>query len=70
MYNPLDTEVLLPDDNTVFYSAQQAAALIGVSKPTLINKLNKGEIPFIRVGNLYKVPKSSLHTYLDDNKGQ
>jgi len=41
-------------------SLPQAARLLGISPNNALNAAKKGQIPFIRIGRLYRVPKARL----------
>jgi len=38
----------------------QAARLLGISPNNALNAAKKGQIPYIRIGRLYRVPKAKL----------
>ena len=46
----------------------QAAALLGVSRPTLVAWLEAGHIPYHRSGSHRRVPRSHVLTYLEERR--
>lgn len=48
----------------VFYTPREVAVMLGVRKDTVYVMLANGEIPAIKIGNRYKVPKEQFHDWL------
>ena len=49
-------DIILPED---------AAAYLRVGRNTMYNLLRSGEIPSLRLGHQYRIPKKYLQEYLD-----
>lgn len=47
-------------EDSLTLSLPQAARLLGISPNNALNAAKKGQIPFIRIGRLYRVPKAKL----------
>ena len=47
-------------EDSLTMSLSQAARLLGISPNNALNAAKKGQIPFIRIGRLYRVPKVRL----------
>lgn len=47
-------------ENSLMLNLTQAAKLLGISPNNALNAAKKGQIPFIRIGRLYRVPKAKL----------
>lgn len=52
-------------EDSLTLSLAQAARLLGISPLNALNAAKKGQIPFIRIGRLYRVPKSALMKMID-----
>ena len=48
-----------------FLSIKKVAEVLSVSKTTILNKIKSGEIKYIKVGKLYKIPKESVIEYIE-----
>ncbi len=59
-------------EDSLTMSLYQAARLLGISPNNALNAAKKGQIPFIRIGRLYRVPKVRLMALIngeaDSNK--
>lgn len=51
-----------------FLSADEAAAAMGISRPTFYKYINKMKFPIDRVGRKYVIPKDAFITYLSSCK--
>lgn len=47
-------------EESLTLSLPQAARLLGISPNNALNAAKKGQIPYIRIGRLYRVPKAKL----------
>ena len=50
-----------------FLSIKKVSEILYVSKTTILNKIKAGEIKYIKVGKLYKIPKESIIEYVERN---
>ena len=50
-----------------FSSIKKVSEILYVSKTTILNKIKAGEIKYIKVGKLYKIPKESIIEYVEKN---
>ena len=50
-----------------FLSIKKVSEILYVSKKTILNKIKAGEIKYIKVGKLYKIPKESIIEYVEKN---
>ena len=50
-----------------FLSIKKVSEILYVSKTTIHNKIKAGEIKYIKVGKLYKIPKESIIEYVEKN---
>ena len=48
----------------IVYTVEEAAKLLGISRPTAFQGVERGEIPHIRVGRRILIPKASLDRML------
>jgi len=42
------------------YSVNETALLLGVSRYSVYNQIKAGNIPYVQVGKLYRIPKVKL----------
>ena len=56
-------------EDSLTMSLPQAARLLGISPNNALNAAKKGQIPFIRIGRLYRVPKARLMAMLEGDTG-
>lgn len=52
------------------FSTYEAAAYIGVSRPTFFRLCNTEGFPAIRVGRAIRVPKAALDRWLEEHAGE
>lgn len=50
-----------------FLTIKKVAEIFSVNKGTILNKIRRGEIKYVKVGRLYKIPKESLIEYVEKN---
>jgi len=50
--------------NRAVYTVMEAAALLGLSRNSTYERINRGEIPSIRLGKRLLVPKAALERML------
>lgn len=51
-----------------YYSAKEVAQILSVTKQTVINLINRGELAAVRVASVYRIKESDLKDYLERNK--
>lgn len=56
-------------EDSLTMSLSQAARLLGISPNNALNAAKKGQIPFIRIGRLYRVPKVRLMALINGEDG-
>ena len=50
-----------------FLSIKKVSEILYVSKTTILKKIKSGEIKYIKIGKLYKIPKESIIEYVERN---
>ena len=50
---------------SIFLSAGEAAAMLNVSKQTVMNQIFRGNLKAFRFGNMYRIRKSDLEEFLE-----
>lgn len=53
-------------NNRAVYTVMEAAALLGLGRNSTYERINRGEIPSIRLGKRLLVPKAALERMLGD----
>ena len=53
----------------ILYRPVEAAEAIGISRARLYELMNSGEIPFVKVGNVKRVPVAKLREWVDRQSG-
>ena len=48
----------------IVYTVTEAAEILGISRPTAFQGVERGEIPHIRVGRRILIPKAALDKFL------
>lgn len=50
--------------NSLVYSVEEARKILGIGRNAAYNAVNSGEIPSIRIGRMYRIPKAALDKVL------
>lgn len=50
------------------FSAKEVGEILGVTKQTVINLINRGELTAFKVASIYRVSETDLKAYLERNK--
>lgn len=50
----------------IVYSAQEAAKALKCDTGAVLNKLKRGEIPAYKEGTYWKIPRTLLQTYIEN----
>ncbi|MCR5293788.1 MAG: helix-turn-helix domain-containing protein [Lachnospiraceae bacterium] len=58
----------LLENYPLFLSTNDVATILGVTPRTVRHLVNTGKIYSLRIGNLIRIPKDSLISYLYENK--
>lgn len=51
------------------YSVAEAARVVGVSRPTMYNWLNRPDFPCLRVGGVVRIPVRAFEDWLNTQAG-
>ena len=51
-------------EEKIIYTVDEAAILLGISRPSAYNGIERGEIPHIRIGKRILVPRVALEKLL------
>lgn len=62
--------VQMPASAPQFYTVAEVAELTRVSRMTVYRMVHSGELPAVRVGNSYRVPKSAVENLLSGGMGE
>ena len=54
---------------SAYISVKDVAARLGVSKMTIYRMVHSGEIPSIRVGRSFRIPKTAFQAWLEQQRG-
>ena len=46
------------------YTVEEAAKVLGISKPSMYAAVKRGEIPVIKIGRVIRVPKAAMSHWL------
>ena len=57
-------------EDSLTLSLPQAARLLGISPLNALSAAKKGQIPYIRIGRLYRVPKAKLMAMINGNDAE
>ena len=52
---------------TLTYTIIEVAEMLKVSKKTILEVINKGELKAFRIGNTYRITQESLDTFVANN---
>lgn len=55
-------------DGALTLTLREAAVLLGISPNYALEAAKRGDIPYIKIGRLYRVPKARLMTILEGEK--
>lgn len=50
-----------------YYTISQLAKILGLSRVTVFHRVKKGEIPSVRIGHIYGIPRSYVAEILGKN---
>ena len=50
----------------MFYSTQEVAKLFCVTVPTVVRMIEAGNMPSVRMGRLYRIPKAYIDEMIQD----
>jgi len=53
------------DDVALTYTVDDVAALLGVARGVAYDNVRSGQIPAVRVGRRWLIPRSRFHAWLD-----
>jgi len=53
-----------PFDESRFYTPKEVAEMFKLSKQTIYNLINRGELEAIKFGNTFRIPGTSLNEYV------
>ena len=51
-----------------FYTPDELAEFLAISKPTIYRLVGKRQIPFIKIGGVLRFKKADIEAYLDDRR--
>jgi excisionase family DNA binding protein len=49
-----------PDSRETYLTVTQVCETLAISRPTLYSLLQRGDLPHIRIGRVFRIPQSSL----------
>lgn len=52
-------------DGPLTYSVPEAARLLGISRAAYYNAIHKNQVPYLRIGRRYVVPRNQLHDLIN-----
>ncbi len=58
------TKGLVDDPLAGYVRPKEAASILGVSPKTIYKEMQRGHLPFVRVGRAVTIPKTALSEYL------
>lgn len=56
------------DSNNIFYSTDELADMLKVSKRTLFRYIHSGELHAIKIGKVWRIPHDSLESFLQSKR--